>query len=75
MPWLQSRRGIENWFSELVSVVQVFARIAPGDVHLAGSQIHDHCRDGFFTVEWVGVIGGVVTNRVGVIDVVALDGL
>ena len=49
-------------FIQMIGVVEILAGVAPGDVDFAGSQVEDHGVDGFFAVEWVGAIYGVIAD-------------
>ena len=60
---------------QMIGVVRVLAWISPGNVHLPGSQINDHGRDGAFAIQGIDAIDIVVANRVRQVDVIFLDRL
>ncbi len=59
----------------MVRVITVLTGIAPGNVHFTSRQIDHHGVNGLLTVERIGPIRRVVTDRVGLIDVILLHRL
>ena len=59
----------------MIGVVGIFTWTTPGDMHLAGGQVDYHGSDGLLPVQRVVGVHGVIADRVGEIDMVALDGL
>lgn len=57
-------------------VIRILTGITPGDVHFARSQVDHHSIDRFLAVQIPATpIDGMVTNRIGEIHMVFLDGL
>ena len=56
-------------------MVGIGAGAAPDDVHFTGGQIKDQSIDGFLVIKRYFGFNGMVADRIGVIDMVTLDGL
>jgi len=59
----------------MIGVRGILTRVAPGDVHLTSGQINHHGINGFPSVQRIAGIHRVITDRVGVIDMVSQNGL
>ena len=59
----------------MIRMVRILARVAPADVHLARRQVNDQRSDGHLAIQWVAVFDGMVTDRIGQIYVIFLNGL
>lgn len=56
-------------------VISILAGIAPGNVHLAGSQVNHDGIDRLFTIKGITLVYRMVADRVGEIDMIAQYGL
>lgn len=59
-------------FVQMKGVIGILAWVTPGNMHLARRQINHHGVDCFLPIQLLA-INGMVTNRVGEIDMVFLD--
>ena len=59
----------------MICMVWILARIPPSQVHDPRGQINNHRIDRFFSIHWIGIILGVIANRVWEIQVIALNRL
>ena len=59
----------------MIRVIRILAWIPPGNVHLAGGQVNDHCRDGALAVHGINAFDVVIADRIRQVDVVLLYGL
>ena len=56
-------------------MVRIFARIAPGDVHLARGQVNHHRSDRFLPIQRVILVNGMVADRIREIDMILQNSL
>lgn len=56
-------------------MVRVDAGASPHDVHFPGGKIKDQGIDGLFVIQRYPGFNGMVADRIGVVDMVTLDGL
>ena len=54
----------------MVGMIRILARVAPGNVHLAGGQIDDHCGNGALTVQGIDAGDVVIADRVRQVDMI-----
>ena len=57
----------------MIHMIRVLARVPPGDVHLAGGQVHDHCVNDTLTIHRVDALDVVIADRVGQVDMIFLN--
>ena len=54
-------------------MIRILAGVAPGNVHLAGSQIDDPRGDGALAVEGIDTCNIMIADRVRQVDMILLD--
>ena len=59
----------------MIRMIRILAWVAPADVHLARGQVNDQRGDGHLTIQWVAVFDGMITDRIGQVYVIFLNGL
>ena len=59
----------------MISMIRILAGIAPGNMHLACSQVDDHRGDCALAVRGIDTLNVVIADRVRQVDMVLLDRL